>query len=43
MGITTAHFWYDSHSTSINTCELLGAKTEVQVSKKELHTHLHLD
>ena len=43
MGITTAHFWYDSHSTSINTCEMLGTKIEVQVSKKELHTHLHLD
>ena len=30
----TAHPWCDGHSTSISTC---------RVSKRELHTHIHLD
>ena len=35
--------WYDGHSTSISTCKVWGAKTEVQVSKREFRIHIHLD
>ena len=41
--ITTAHPWCDDQSTSISTCEVWGARAGVQVSGKELHTHIHLD
>ena len=31
------------HSTSINACREWGARAGVQVSRRELHTHIHLD
>ena len=31
------------HSTSINACGVWGAKAEIQVSKRDIHTHVHLD
>ena len=39
---TIAHHWYNSHFISINTCGC-EVRTGVQVSKRELHTHIHLD
>ena len=41
--MTTAHPWCGGHSTSINVCKVGGARVRVQVSKKKLHTHIHLD
>ena len=38
---TTAYSWYDNHSTS--TLRDARARTEVQVFKRELYTHIHLD
>ena len=35
--------WCDGHSISINTCGVWGARARVQVSKREFHTHIHLD
>ena len=35
--------WCDDHSTSISACEVWGARVGVQVSKREFHTHLHLN
>ena len=29
--------------SNINACGVLGARAEVQVSKREFHTHIHLD
>ena len=40
---TTAHPWCDGHSKSISACGVWGAKAGVQVSRGELHTHIHLD
>ena len=40
---TTAHVWCSNHSININVCEVWGAKTEIQVSKRKFHTHIHLD
>ena len=40
---TIAHSWCDDHSTSISVCRVWGARTRVQVSKRELYTHIHLD
>ena len=40
---TTAHPWCDGYSTSISTYGVWGARVGVQVSKRELHTHIHLD
>ena len=41
--ITTYPWCYD-HSTSISVCRVCGANVEVQVSKREFHTHtLRLD
>ena len=40
---TTMHFWRDNHSTSINACEVWRAIVGIQVSKREFHTHIHLD
>ena len=40
---TTAHPWCSGHSTSINTCRVWGVMVGVQVFKRELHTHIHLD
>ena len=41
--LTTAHPWCDGYSTNISACGVWGAQAGVQVSKKELHTHIHLD
>ena len=38
-----AHPWCDGHFTSINACEVWGARVGIQVSKREFHTHIHLD
>ena len=35
--------WYNGHSTSINAYGVWGVKAEIQVSRRELHTHIHLD
>ena len=31
------------HSTSINACRVWVARAGVQVSRREFHTHIHLD
>ena len=41
--VTTAHPWCGGHLTNINDCGVLGVRVGVKVSKKELHTHIHLD
>ena len=41
--ITTAHLWCDGHSTSISAYGVWGARVGVQVSRRETHTHIHLD
>ena len=43
MPLTIAHPWCDGHFTSINACGMWGIKAEIQVSMKELQTHIHLD
>ena len=35
---TTAHLWYDSHSTNINACRMWRVRTKVQISRNKLHT-----
>ena len=40
---TIAHSWCDSHSTSISAYGVWGINVEVQVSMRELYTHIHLD
>ena len=35
--------WCDGHSTSINAYGVWGVKVEIQVSRRELHTYIHLD
>ena len=40
---TTPYLWYDGHSISIGTREVWRTKVGIQVSKKEFHTHIHLD
>ena len=39
----TAYSWYGNHFTSITAYGVLGVRVEVQVSKREFHTHIHLD
>ena len=41
--LTTAQSWCDGHFTNISACGVWGVKVGVQVSRKELHTHIHLD
>ena len=41
--VTTTHPWYNGRSTSINVCGVVGVRARVQVSMRELHTHIHLD
>ena len=38
-----AHPWCDGRFTSISASEVWGARAEIQVSKKEFYTHIHLD
>ena len=35
--------WCGSHSTSINACGVWEIRAGVQVSRREFHTHIHLD
>ena len=35
--------WRGDHSTSISAYKVWGARTEIQISKREFHTHIHLD
>ena len=41
--MTPAHPWCDGHSTDISACGVWGVRAGVQVSKRELHTHIHLN
>ena len=41
--VITTHPWCGDHSISISVCRVWKAKVEIQVSKRELHTHIHLD
>ena len=41
--MTTAHPWCGGYSTSLDACGVWGARAGVQVSKRELHTHIYLD
>ena len=38
-----AYFWYDSHFTNISAYEVWSVRAEIQISKRELHTHIYLD
>ena len=40
---TTAHFWCNGHSTSINASGVWRPRVGVQVSKREFHTYIYLD
>ena len=37
--LTTTYIWCDNHSISISDCEVCGVMADVQVSKREFHTH----
>ena len=41
--VTTVHSWCDGHSTSISAYGVWEVRIGVQVSKREFHTHIHLD
>ena len=41
--VTTVHSWCGGLSTSINTCEMWGPRAEIQLSRREFHTHIYLD
>ena len=41
--IIIVHSWCGGHFTSINTCGVWKAMTGDQVSREEIHTHIHLD
>ena len=41
--LTTAYSWCDGYSTSINDCGVWEVRAEVQVSKRELQRHIHID
>ena len=40
---TTTYSWCDGHSISISACRVWRVKAEVQVFKREIYTHIHLD
>ena len=40
---TTAYPRCDGHSISISACGVWGVRARVQISRKEFHTHIHLD
>ena len=42
MGIV-AHPWFGGYSTSIYDCGVWGVRAGIQVSRREFHTHIHLD
>ena len=39
----TTHLWYGDHFISINASEVWGVRVRVQVFRREIHTHIHLD
>ena len=41
--LTTAYLCCGGHSTSINACRVQKVRAKIQVFKKELYTHIHLD
>ena len=41
--LCTVHSWCSDHSTSVNACGVQRASARIQVSRKEFHTHIHLD
>ena len=43
INLTTVHPRCDGHSISISVCEVWKIRIGVQVSKRELCTHIHLD
>ena len=43
MKLTIAYLWCDGHFISINICKMWGARTRVQVFKKDFHIHIYLD
>ena len=40
--LITAHLWCDGYSTNISACKVWGTRGEVQVSRREFYTHIHL-
>ena len=40
---TTVHPWCDGHFTSISVYGRWGVRGRVQVFKRELYTHIHID
>ena len=40
---TKAHIWHDSHSISISMCGVWSVRVKIQVFRKKLHTHIHLN
>ena len=43
FGYRIAHPRCSGHSTNTNACGVWGTRVGVQVSKREFHTHIHLD
>ena len=43
FNVTTAHPWYDDHSTSISAYEVWRVREGVQVFRIEFQTRIHLD
>ena len=43
VSLTAVHPWCDGHSTSISAYGVWGVRAGVQVSRREFHTHIHLD
>ena len=41
--VTIVHPWCDGHSRSISACRVWEVRAGVQVSRRELHTYIHLD
>ena len=41
--ITTVYPWCNGHSTNISVCGVWGPRARIQVSRRELYTHIHLD
>ena len=40
---STAYLWCSGHSISIIACGVWGVRVRVQVSRRDRHTHIHLD
>ena len=43
LNVTTTHPWCDGHFTGISSYGVWGVRVRIQVSKMELHAHIHLD